>query len=103
MEIQFIGLREGEKLEEELFYRYEKVLPTSCDKIKRTIGSSRDWSGLCHQLNELRASMTLDGAAPILAKMKEIVPEYSFQGNRLMQNVSKRPADDYFQKAAGHD
>jgi hypothetical protein len=28
-------------------------------------------------LEELRTSMNIDGAAPIRAKMKEIVPEYS--------------------------
>ena len=76
--IEFTGLRHGEKLQEELFYPYEKILPTSCDKIKRTSGSPRDWALLCAQLGELHASLTIDGAAPIRAKIKEIVPEYSF-------------------------
>ncbi len=79
VEIQFTGLRAGEKLEEELFYRHEKVFPTSCGKIKQTQGSFRNWSLLCRQLDELRASLTLDGAAPIRAKLKEIVPEYSYE------------------------
>jgi FlaA1/EpsC-like NDP-sugar epimerase len=77
-QIQFIGLREGEKLEEELFYRHEEVLPTAYDKIKRINGSKPDWSQLCHQLEELRASMSIDGAGPIRAKIKEIVPEYCY-------------------------
>jgi hypothetical protein len=64
VEIQFTGLREGEKLTEELFYGYEKVIPTSCEKIKRTSGASRNWAGLCPQLGELPASMSIDGAAP---------------------------------------
>ena len=79
VEIQFTGLREGEKLEEELFYDYEKVFPTSFEKIKRTHGSLNNWTMLCRQLEELRASMNIDGAAPIRAKMKEIVPEYTFE------------------------
>ncbi len=79
--IQFTGLRQGEKLKEELFYLYEEVSPTSCDKIKRTNGPQKDWSGLCRQLGELRASIYVDGAAPIRAKIKEIVPEYSWQVN----------------------
>ncbi len=79
VEIRFTGLREGEKLSEELFYEHEKVIPTFCEKIKRTSGTLNDWSRLCRQLDELRASMNIDGAAPIRAKIKEIVPEYSFQ------------------------
>src|SRR5439155_21126616 len=54
VEIKFTGLREGEKLDEELFYSHEKVLATSCGKIKRTTGSLKDWTGLCRQLQELR-------------------------------------------------
>ena len=81
VEINFIGLREGEKLEEELFYEHEEVSATSCDKIKRTNGAHRNWQALCCQLDELRASLTLDGTAPIRAKIKEIVPEYSFESS----------------------
>lgn len=77
-EIQITGLREGEKLEEELFYQHEEVLPTSYNKIKRINGAKPDWFALCHKLDELRASMSIDGAAPIRAKIKEIVPEYKY-------------------------
>ena len=67
VKIRFTGLREGEKLSEELFYEREEVIPTSCDKIKRTKGPLKDWSELCRQLEELRASMCVDGAAPVRA------------------------------------
>src|SRR5216683_7397378 len=79
VQIQFTGLRDGEKLEEELFYSHERVLSTSCGKIKRTTGTLKDWPGLCRQLEDLRTSMSVDGAAPIRAKIKAIVPEYSFR------------------------
>jgi FlaA1/EpsC-like NDP-sugar epimerase len=103
IEIQFTGLREGEKLVEELFYRDEKVFHTSCDKIRRTSGPLKDWTGLSHQLEELRASMSVDGAAPIRAKIKEIVPEYFFPVNSSSQSVNTAIADTHLQKAAGHD
>jgi FlaA1/EpsC-like NDP-sugar epimerase len=80
-QIQFTGLRAGEKLEEELFYHYEKVLPTTYDKIKRINGSKPNWTRLCDQLEELRASMTIDGAGPIRTKLREIVPEYECQSD----------------------
>jgi FlaA1/EpsC-like NDP-sugar epimerase len=103
VEIQFTGLRDGEKLEEELFYHDEKVFPTSCEKIKRTNGSLKNWSGLCRQLDELRAFMTVDAAGPIRAKIKEIVPEYSFQADQSMQSVSETVESSYLQKAVGRD
>jgi FlaA1/EpsC-like NDP-sugar epimerase len=81
VQIEFTGLREGEKLEEELFYRHEKVLTTTFDKIKRINGSKPDWTQLCRQLQELCASMSIDGAGPVRAKLQEIVPEYEYQSD----------------------
>src|SRR5216684_2233531 len=101
VEIQFTGLREGEKLNEELFYQHERVTPTTCDKIKRTNGSLKDWPELCHQLQELRVSLSIDGAAPIRSKMKEIVPEYNLQDDLGQEKVTKLPSATYSAKAAG--
>src|SRR5271169_158241 len=50
VELRFTGLREGEKLEEQLFYSDEPVIATSCAKIKRTIGPQQDWAELSRQL-----------------------------------------------------
>ncbi len=102
VEIQFTGLRDGEKLKEELFYEHEKVTPTSCHKIKRTNGSWRDWTSLCRQLDELRASLTIDGASPIRAKIRDIVPEYSFNDDNAQQDSGTSSGERQFQVAAGH-
>lgn len=102
VEIQFTGLREGEKLNEELFYEYEKVIPTVCEKIKRTDGARRNWPEFCRQLDALRASMYIDGAAPIQSKMKEIVPEYSFHVDVEQEKTSELPVASHLQKAASH-
>ena len=98
VEIRFTGLREGEKLSEELFYEHEEVIPTSCEKIRRTKGPLRDWLELCRQLEELSASISIDGAAPIRAKMKEIVPEYFFQAD-----ISKQTCDDSVEEPVATD
>ena len=103
VEIQFTGLREGEKLNEELFYKYENVIPTSCEKIKRTSGDLRNWAELCRQLDELRASMSIDGAAPIRSKIKEIVSEYTFYDNKAKQNGEELFAGRHFRTAACHE
>jgi FlaA1/EpsC-like NDP-sugar epimerase len=103
VEIQFTGLRDGEKLNEELFYGHEKVISTSCEKIKRTNGALRNWTELCQKLNELRASMSIDGAAPIRAKIKEIVPEYCFEIDKLRQKGDESLAARHFRAVAGDD
>jgi FlaA1/EpsC-like NDP-sugar epimerase len=79
--IQFTGLREGEKLTEELFYATEEVHSTSSEKIKRTRNSLESWPKLQRHLAELRASMGVDGAEPVRRKIKEIVPEYAYYRN----------------------
>jgi FlaA1/EpsC-like NDP-sugar epimerase len=101
VEIRFTGLREGEKLHEELFYEHEKIIPTSCEKIKRTIGPLSEWSRLCRQIEELRASMSVDGAAPIRAKIKEIVPEYFFQAGNSAQRSGETIPEGRFTAIAG--
>ena len=55
------------------------------------------------ELDELRAAMSIDGAAPVRAKIKKIVPEYSFQENPAAGKVSAVPAQGWMKKAAGHD
>jgi FlaA1/EpsC-like NDP-sugar epimerase len=103
VEIRFTGLRQGEKLSEELFYAHETVIPTSCEKIKRTSGTLKDWSRLCSQLDELRASMNIDGAAPIRTKIKEIVPEYCFPSDGSKQTHDGSLEQRSFRAVAGDD
>lgn len=77
--IRFTGLRDGEKLSEELFYENEDVGLTSFPKIKRARGQVREWHALRSQLEELEETLFLNGAESIRAKIKEILPEYSYQ------------------------
>ena len=77
--IRFTGLRDGEKLSEELFYENEDVGLTSFPKIKRARGQVREWHALRSQLEELEETLFLNGADSIRAKIKEILPEYSYQ------------------------
>ena len=78
VEIQFTGLRNGEKLVEELFYPTERIENTSCEKIKRTMTKSIDWIDLSSDLGRLKSSLYVDGADPILRVLKKLVPEASF-------------------------
>jgi FlaA1/EpsC-like NDP-sugar epimerase len=102
VDIQFTGLREGEKMEEELFYRREEVLSTSCEKIKRTNGAKRNWAELHGQLDELYKITNASGAKRIRAMVKEIVPEYEPLNGFAGHSETEEPVG-YFKKAAGRD
>jgi FlaA1/EpsC-like NDP-sugar epimerase len=102
VEIRFTGLREGEKMEEELFYGHEKVLPTTCEKIKRTNGTKRNWAELHRQLDDLYKIANASGANRIRAMVREIVPEYELLNGFARHTETVEPVGS-FRKAAGQD
>ena len=77
--ISFTGLREGEKLNEEILYATEEVHPTSFVKIKRIRGPLAGWLQLQQGLEELKIFTGAAGAEGIREKIKQMVPEYSYQ------------------------
>jgi FlaA1/EpsC-like NDP-sugar epimerase len=99
--IIFTGLREGEKLTEELFYETEEIHPTPFEKIKRTRSPLHGWSQLQRHLAELRISMGVDGAEPIRRKIKEIVPGYSYRSDDLPKERASRRAPAILEQTAG--
>jgi FlaA1/EpsC-like NDP-sugar epimerase len=74
--IEFTGLREGEKISEEISSEGEELLPTAHPKIKRIRNAPLAWKILADQLEQLRAGVFSGDAAEIRARLKEIVPEY---------------------------
>jgi FlaA1/EpsC-like NDP-sugar epimerase len=78
VKIEFSGLRPGEKLDEELFYQDEKIGQTSFPKIKKANGPDRSWILLQSQLEQLENVLYLNGADSIRAKIKEMLPEYTY-------------------------
>jgi FlaA1/EpsC-like NDP-sugar epimerase len=75
--IRFTGLRDGEKLFEELSYPGEEIHPTSSPKISQIRGTPHRGQDLKRQLGQLKTVMSGNRAAAIRAKMKEIVPEFT--------------------------
>jgi len=88
IEIRFTGLRQGEKLYEELITSDEGVVSTSHEKIM-VLRSNGNWNGLgsqdafrtClnRQLDELYEAAGSHDVCAIRDKIKEIVPEYNVQ------------------------
>ncbi len=82
--IQYIGLRPGEKLYEELITADEGVVPTSHEKIMVLKGgSSRDLGDLKKAVMELALSAKSQERSGIIEKLKMIVPEY----NPMLDNL----------------
>jgi FlaA1/EpsC-like NDP-sugar epimerase len=100
--IRFTGLREGEKLCEELFSPNEQISATSRQKIRRVRSKPMAWPVLLRHLEELQVSMMADSAAPIRAKLREIVPEYLTEENgQFTVRQDSKPAPQASRQVAG--
>lgn len=76
VEIKFTGLRDGEKLYEEVLNEQETTKPTFHPKIKIATVREYDYSDVCCDIDVLYASSLEDDDMTIVRHMKEIVPEF---------------------------
>lgn len=76
VEIKYTGLRDGEKLYEEVLNESEATKPSFHEKIRIACVREYDWSDVSREIDALIAqSHTYDDMA-VVASMKHIVPEY---------------------------
>ncbi len=76
IKIKFIGLRDGEKLYEEVLNKEETTLPTDNPKIKIATVRDYDYADACRNIDALYESSLKDDDMTIVRHMKEIVPEF---------------------------
>jgi FlaA1/EpsC-like NDP-sugar epimerase len=76
IKIVFTGLRPGEKLYEELLNDKEKTIPTHHTQILKAKVKEYDFEGLSKDISELIHLFSQQNNLAIVAKMKQIVPEY---------------------------
>lgn len=76
IKIEYVGLRPGEKLYEELITEGEGIVPTTHDKIMALKGTECDVHLLNGKIDELTKIAEDQKAEKIKAKLQEIVPEY---------------------------
>lgn len=92
VEIEFTGLRDGEKLYEEVLNDKEVTLPTVNPKIMVAKVREYDYATACENERRLmEVSKTFDDMA-IVKVMKEIVPEYKSRQSKY-EILDKKPAD----------
>lgn len=83
IEIIFTGLRDGEKLYEELLNDQENTIPTHHEKILKAQVSEYMYDHVCQHLNLLEDLITDRNELKMVALMKEIVPEFKSNYSRF--------------------
>lgn len=77
IQIEFTGLRAGEKLYEELFYSDEKLHPTGHDSLQRAAPYVRDAKIVQAQITKMKTAISANQTKDAIAILAELVPEYS--------------------------
>ncbi|HIJ88830.1 MAG TPA: polysaccharide biosynthesis protein [Desulfuromonadales bacterium] len=77
IEFVYTGLRPGEKLYEELFFRGENVLSTPHEKIHVMSPVHQDYEQLCDLLRRLLSAASDNDTVTLIALLQELVPEYT--------------------------
>ena len=82
IEIRFTGLRDGEKLYEEVLNEDETSKPTFHPKIKIAQVRAYDYADANLRINALVRACAVEGDMQIVKRMKEIVPEFKSQHSK---------------------
>jgi FlaA1/EpsC-like NDP-sugar epimerase len=93
IQIEFIGVRPGEKLFEELSHEGENFLPTSHPKILRFVSVPSELAQVQNILNDFGKRMDHAGAEELKRLLRKAVPEYAPQ--------AKSAANDYHTNGEG--
>jgi FlaA1/EpsC-like NDP-sugar epimerase len=83
IKIEYVGLRPGEKLYEELFHEAEKLVPTAGDGILLARPRTADYAVLARARDELEEAARARNADHVLGILSRLVPE--FRGDTLRQ------------------
>ena len=74
--IEFIGLRPGEKLHEELFHTAEPLVPTASPAIRLAAPRTADYALLARSIDELEETARAGRETRVLQLLDRLVPEY---------------------------
>lgn len=76
VEIKYTGLRDGEKLYEEVLSESEATKPSFHEKIRIACVREYDWSDVSREIDALIALSHTNDDMAVVASMKRLVPEY---------------------------
>ncbi|MBA3536592.1 MAG: polysaccharide biosynthesis protein [Tatlockia sp.] len=75
--IEYIGLRPGEKLFEELFHNSEQLAPTDHEKLFKAKFRQIEWNELSQAMRMLNEACTMHNNEELYLLLKNLVPEFS--------------------------
>lgn len=89
IKIEFIGLRPGEKLYEEVLTEEEGLKQTANNKIFVGKSTFEDYDGLVNELSKFKEIVDNDDRVQTIIKMQEIVPTYTpLYGKNINEEVA---------------
>ncbi len=95
IDIVFTGLRPGEKLSEELYWKGEGIVPTENKKITMLKPNGTDSKHVLHKVQELADRARKDDVEAVLKLLREIVPEATLNvENRSPVTVGESARED---------
>lgn len=83
IQIEFTGLRPGEKLYEEVLSTAENTLPTSHDRIRIAKVREYDYDNTCKVISELESLSIAVEIPKMVCLMKQFVPEFISQNSQF--------------------
>ena len=91
VKIDFIGLRPGEKLHEELFYANEVLMPTKAAGIRLAAPHTIDYAILARSLDELAEHARERHEDRLMALLRTLVPEYGRLAKPAPRAIGREP------------
>jgi len=93
VDIQFTGLRPGERLIEEIRDKRDGLLPTSMEKMHMIREQPLGWDRIEGWIGELKDLIAARQEPEIIAHLQELVPEYSPAARGVRQTIDMAPVN----------
>jgi len=90
IQLEYTGLRPGEKLYEEIFHDREGLIGTDHPKLQLARSREVDWEWLMHEFDELRISAQGRDVGQLIKHLRNIVPEFS-AGSYGQESIEETP------------
>jgi FlaA1/EpsC-like NDP-sugar epimerase len=96
--IEYIGLRPGEKLTEELFLEHERPMPTEHPKLQLAKSVILDHRVVLKSVGELAESCRLFEEDAVVRKLKGLVPEFEGTGEENEAHAAEQRNEGFLQQ-----
>lgn len=100
---EFVGLREGEKITEELWESWETVKPTTDERILVIPPNGRVASGILEQVEEFERLLAQEDYEGLLVRCHEIFPQFALEHGLLPAQAGQVRAPVLYRRKLSHE